>query len=490
MHTKSNQNRHRRVLGLLLAALGAGVIGAATAADPFGMERARMLAPLAHTGELPVPVKTASGAYIAYYTLDDSNNQLRVKDLGNDEPGKLVYQLPPGPNKSSGIEFAAEGDHRYLQWRPKFATRKDLYFARQDGAGGEFSEPQLLNRDHNALNTMLLRAGPNGLVVSAWQDERRGQPRDIYLNISHDGGKTFLPEDIWISRDYDNASTPALLVEGREIHAFFVGKKALIKKPAVASKEKDAKKTRKGRKPEESEFYVVHRRSLDGGKTWDERRIAQTAPSTAADLLTPVRMSGSGRLWLYYREGYEGLKAVYSDDNGNNWRSSTLPPPAAGEYIMTLSVAATRDTLHLAYTSSFLDNSTIKPDVFILQGRDRGNRWDAPRRLSTEPHRLTQSLRPQVTADDSGRVVAVWTDFRNIRSNVYLNYSTDFGATWLAKDMSIEGPGRYNSDFPQLLDLGGGRYEVVYRRYIDDRLKVLGLWGVRLTLAAPQAKNP
>lgn len=488
MHTISDKGR-RHALGWLFGLLGVSVIGVASAAGAIGIERPRLLVPLVHAIESPVLAKNASGAYVAYYSPGDANNQLLVKDLGNAEPGMLVYQVPAGPNKSSGIGFAAEDDRRYLLWRPKFATQKDVYFARSDG--GPFSEPQIINRKQNALIPALLRAGTGGLVVSAWHDERRsGKSYDIYLNVSQDGGKTFLPEDIQISRNYDYVLHPSLLVEGREIHLFFVGQKILNKKKNSTAEtkgdKKTAKKTRKGEPPDEHEYYLVHHRSLDGGTTWDESRIS-TIKSQTPVLLTPVRLS-DGRLWLYFTEGYGGLKATYSDDGGKHWQPFVMPAAAEGEYIVSLSVSAARDSLYLAYTSTFPDNPTAKPDIFILQGRDRGSRWDAPRRLSSETHRLTQSIGPQITADDSGRVLVVWTDFRHIRGAIYLNYSTDFGVTWLANEIPIGEPGRHNDRLPQLLDLGGGRYEVVYRRYTDDRLTDSGLWGSRLTLAAPLAK--
>jgi len=504
----------RRALALATGLLAAGLAGLASAADDgLRIEAPRIVAEKAHTSDLPELARTPKAAYMAYYTPGDSANQLRITDLATSGPGDLVYQLPAGGNKMSDLGFATAGETRYILWRPKFAKRKDMYFAKSDGPGQPFSEPQIINKDHNALLPIRLDAGSNGLVVAVWHDERRGKERDVYMNISRDGGKSFEPQDIWLSKDYDTAASPALLVEGQEIHTFFVAKTVQNKRPSKKERRaadkaagKDAKADRRDKKdkrqerkdakekekrePQIVDLYVVHRYSLDGGKTWQENRLAKTEPTSAADVLTPVRMnatgSGPGRLWLFYREGITGLKGFYTDDNGKNWKAGTLPKLKDGEYVVTVSAATARDSIFIAYTNTFPGEPTAKPDVYMLTGRDKGERWEAPRRLSTEPFRLTMSVSPEVAADPSGRVAVVWTDLRNIRANTYVSYSTDLGATY-APERVLEEPGRYNSRYAKLLSYGDGRYDVTFLRFADDRTRDAGMWATRFTLPAPKA---
>jgi len=472
-----------------------GVASAASGALVVG--KARQVAPQALMSELPVLTTAQDQVFAAFYGAGNVNNRLLVANLGAGTPAQTAYTLPEGPNKASGIGFQIQGDTRYLLWRPKFAKRKDLYFARAEGNQSAFSEPMIINRDHNALLPILLESNDKGLVVAAWHDERRGQERDVYVNVSQDGGKTFLEKDIWVSKGYDHAATPALMIDGQDIHVFFVGQTILNKK-SKSAKRSDAKQKQKISKekkddksaakavPEKRTIYLVHRVSRDMGKTWKDFRLSTLTASDTSDLLTPLRMTGQGgdaaRLWLLWRQGLQGLHGAYSDDNGRNWKHAKLPPPAYGEYVITMSAAAVKDKIYLTYARTFPGEPTAKPDVYILQAHERGDRWAEPRRLSTEPHKLTQSFAPQVTADDSGHVVVVWQDYRNIRSSVYLNYSTDFGATWLPQDRVLEEPGRFSSTYPHIISLGGGRYEVVFLRYADDRFKEGGLWAARVEI--------
>lgn len=497
-----SQNHHvtkylRFSIGLILGLVATAVAGVASAALEVG--KARQVAPQALMSELPVLTTAQNQAYAAFYGAGQTHNQLLIANLNSAAPAQTAYTLPDGPNKASGIGFDVHGDSRYLLWRPKFAKRKDLYFARAEGAQGAFSEPTIINRDHNALLPIMMSSNDKGLVVAAWHDERRGQERDVYANVSLDGGKTFLEKDIWVSKDYDHASTPALMLDGTDIHVFFVGqtiqnKKSKASKRQEAKKQKGAKEKDKDKKdgkaaakaePEKRDIYLVHRTSRDQGKTWKESRLTTLNATDTSDLLTPLVVGGQGgapRLWLLWRQGLTGLHGSYSDDRGASWKSAKLPPPAHGEYVVTMSAATAKDKIFVSYARTFPGEPTAKPDVWILQAHERGDRWDEPRRLSTEPHKLTQSFAPQVTASDSGQVVVVWQDYRNIRSGVYMNYSNDFGATWLPQDRVLEEPGKFNSTYPHIIPLGGGRYDVVFLRYADDRFKEGGLWATRIDI--------
>jgi hypothetical protein len=64
-------------------------------------------------------------------------------------------------------------------------------------------------------------------------------------------------------------------------------------------------------------------------------------------------------------------------------------------------------------------------------------------------------------------VVVVWVDYRNIRSNLYMQFSKDYGKTWQEKDIPLEEPGRFNTaHYPltgSLVRIGDTFYELAYR---------------------------
>ena len=59
---------------------------------------------------------------------------------------------------------------------------------------------------------------------------------------------------------------------------------------------------------------------------------------------------------------------------------------------------------------------------------------------------------PRMAADGNGHVYVVWEDTRNGNSDIYFNYSSDYGATWLTSDIRLDKdtPGAGDSNYPQI----------------------------------------
>ncbi|MEF9427246.1 MAG: hypothetical protein L0956_08785 [Candidatus Mariimomonas ferrooxydans] len=61
----------------------------------------------------------------------------------------------------------------------------------------------------------------------------------------------------------------------------------------------------------------------------------------------------------------------------------------------------------------------------------------------------------------------MWEDYRNIRPNIYINFSRDNGITWKDEPVNIEESGRYFTVYPKLYADGNSLF-IFYVRYNND----------------------
>jgi len=92
-------------------------------------------------------------------------------------------------------------------------------------------------------------------------------------------------------------------------------------------------------------------------------------------------------------------------------------------------------------------------------------------KLNTNEYDSTSSYLPVMKVRDDGVIVVAWQDHRNIRGNIRLTYSKDYGKTWLARDVNVEdAEGKLNSFLPSLAN-SGNTYYVLWIRYTDDTME-------------------
>jgi hypothetical protein len=90
-----------------------------------------------------------------------------------------------------------------LVWTDNRSGPSDVFFARSDDGGRHWATPVRLTRTRigsSRAEVPHMAASRDGRVYVAWQDKRNGR-EDIYLNVSADGGKTWLDQDIRLDRD-------------------------------------------------------------------------------------------------------------------------------------------------------------------------------------------------------------------------------------------------------------------------------------------------
>jgi PKD repeat protein/nitrous oxidase accessory protein NosD len=84
------------------------------------------------------------------------------------------------------------------------------------------------------------------------------------------------------------------------------------------------------------------------------------------------------------------------------------------------------------------DTRNGSSDIYFNYSFDFGLTWSAEDiRIDTDVPGANHSNSPQIACDNSGHVYVVWEDERNGSSDIYFNYSSDFGATWQSSDIKL-----------------------------------------------------
>ena len=120
------------------------------------------------------------------------------------------------------------------------------------------------------------------------------------------------------------------------------------------------------------------------------------------------------------------------------------------------------------------DPKDNKNNVFFVRSTDNGSTWQKPQNLRPEELRPTKAQYPMLALGaQPGVVLLAWEDWRNIRPNIYVSLSRDYGATW-EPALPLGRPGVWNlglDPHPRVLLNRGERFLLVAKQYKDDSLQ-------------------
>jgi Tol biopolymer transport system component len=242
-------------------------------------------------------------------------------------------------------------------------------------------------------------ADDRGRVHVAWVEQQDGNPEITYKR-SIDGGVSWGPP-IRLTADAAASNNPSIAVEGDVVHVVWWD-------------------TRSGA------HQIYHKRSLDGGATWEADRQVTSPPGGGAHCSVAVAGSRVHLVYVGDRDGNEEVYYVASVDRGATWnapqRLSALPWNS-----YTPTVAAAGDAVYVAWTDTRdqMQMGTLEEEYF-RRSLDGGVTWEAETRLTFDQ---ASSWAPSLAADGSD-VWIVWFDERGGEWGVYTKRSTDRGATW------------------------------------------------------------
>lgn len=379
--------------------------------------------------------------WAAYY---DPMNSVNIRSMD----GAESLQVNSGEDKGrSGLAFDVMKEHIFTAWREK-AEGKKLFFRASHDGGKTLSEPILLDDlKTEALARIEIGSNTKGNVVVKWAGEKKID-RDqyfLYAACSEDFGNTF-SKPYNLTLGYDHSIHPALLVDDKGIYVFSYSHR-------------------------ERKKYMVFRRSADGCKTWsDPMEIKEIGTVTL--FVEPVRVGN--RLHVFWFNNYEEagyvIEGAYSDDDGLTWKTTALESTRKFD---TGLLRVANDSKGHIYVALHGIKDSGKQSVYMVRSEDNGATWSEMIPIRHYPSNNTRAEFLILKAEDDGTVIAAWVDFRNIRSNIYMQYSKDYGKTWQEKDMPLEEPGKANTGFyPYTNDIVNvkGKYYLLAHRYKGDDL--------------------
>lgn len=195
--------------------------------------------------------------------------------------------------------------------------------------------------------------------------------------------------------------------------------------------------------------------STDGGETWMTADVRLDAGAVGA--YRPSIACAGDRAWVAWEDERDGQlrnRNIYlasTRDGGRSWMEH--PAPLDGD---TEGAAMSRGPRVIAVEDSlyvtWFDSRSGAYDILLQSSLDRGATWrDVPVRVDTDGAGQAYSAWPQVAANAAGDVVVTWEDARSGASDIYVNHSPDFGASFPGSDTRLDlGADGSDSFLPQL----------------------------------------
>ena len=365
-----------------------------------------------------------------------------------------------GAGSSNDPRICCDGQRIYVVWRDARNGSDDIY-ANSSADGGvtwQVSDSRLDTDTPGAANSnrpVICCSGLN--VYVAWEDNRDGGGDvNVYFNSSSDGGATWQVSDIRIDTDAVSTGT------GRFTETISICCSGL--NVYVAWEDH-----RNGN----GDVYFNY--SSDGGVTWqviDIRIDTGTTPGTTTADRPQICCDGL-RVYIAWRDNRnEGppppnrdIIMNYSFDGGATWQLNPIVVDRGNLDSNQPRICCDGLNVYVIWR----DNRNGADDIYFNYSRNGGATWQpGDTRLDTgDGPGVSDSDKYRICCSGS-RIFVVWEDLRNGLEDIYLNYSTNGGVTWLGTDIRIDGGdvlGSTQSDDPHICCEG----EYVYIVWDDDR---------------------
>ncbi len=383
----------------------------------------------------------------------------------------------PGANDSYDPRISSdENGHVYVTWVDYRNEKPGIYFNYSSDYGVTWKTNDIrlnsgeepgTNRSHDPQ----ISSDENGHVYVTWESgQKRGySSTDIYLNYSDDYGKTWQTSDIRLNTGEEpgaNSSYDPQISSDNEGHVYVTWVDHRNKTCDFYSRDSD----------------IYFNYSDDYGETWQTGDIRlNTGDGAGAHSSHDPQISSDedGHVYVVWEDGRNGeykndIYFNYSEDYGETWQTSDIrldtgdAPGANSSHDPQIS---SDDSGHVYVVWGDNRNGEYRGDIYFNYSGDYGVTWQTNDiRLDTgDTPGAHSSYASQIRSNDDGHVYVVWGDDRDGSSDIYLNYSEDYGATWQTIDTKLDTgdvSGAHSSGAPQIVCDRNGHVCVIWR---DDR---------------------
>lgn len=369
--------------------------------------------------------------------------------------GKTKFLINSGQQERLSEEIGCVTDGKlYVVWRTKSQV-KLLEFRSINLATRQLGEKVVVDESTEPLTRIKLGCAGNKINV-VWYGEKgdaKGRKYSIYASSSKDGGKTF-SKAFEVTPQTRGSLYPTLITD--EQGNAYVFTEVIY---------------------ENGQHDMVFRKATDKG--WEDP-VSIGKVGTVSIYIRPLKVGN--RLMVFWFNTYEGVpvtEMAYSDDGGKTWQRHAFEPTRNID--ITGMQVASGDDNNVYLTLSGVNIKDVKDEdprkqkdeLFFFYSHDGGKTFSGPIAIRHDQFgKYTRAHFPNIVAKGKN-VVVVWNDYRNIRANLYMNYSTDGGITWQPKDIPLEEPGKFNTvlhwDVNNLVERDG-TYYVLAHRFKNDAM--------------------
>jgi hypothetical protein len=216
---------------------------------------------------------------------------------------------------------------------------------------------------------------------------------------------------------------------------------------------------------------------LAAGITWTNAEVRLNTNTPGYDNSDSCAIAAAGSnvyvVWEDTRNGNEDIYLNYSNNHGVTWRNSDIrldTNTAGASRSISPEVAASGSNVYVVWYDNRDGSYT---DIYMNYSNDAGHTWQASDiRLNTDSAGTNYAHSPKIVATGD-KVYVVWQDSREgstSATNLYLNYSHDAGANWLASDKRIDH--RVGEPYEVSLYAEGNNVYVCWDEYGDSYLDI------------------
>lgn len=383
--------------------------------------------------------------WFAYYGAD---NKLYVHRPSGDEVG---FGATDRPLEQSGLAMTKTGEKQIaLFWRDK-QPRKTLFLVPKLEPGGVTPTPISIGGSESEPLTALEIAHDQNNTYLLWLGEKGNPDQEetyhIYFSTLAADGKTLAPIEQVLPGLY-----PAWIIDEKVIPVFsrVEGEQAAIAMRIFDREKQTFSATKKIAEPPPVLNSIFQ--AFKSGQRWFV-------------------------IWLAQYEQKNLLEGIYSDDQGENWKRFAFEELRGLNQGLINIATDNKGHIIIALDGNkrFADPTDTKNNVYVIRSSDNGTTWEKPQTVRSEDLKYTKGQYPMVAmGKEPGTVMLAWEDWRDIRPNVYVSYSKDYGATW-EEALPLARPGVWNlglnSQSRELMVGTDGRFRLVANQYANTSTK-------------------